>query len=55
MIYTVVVTHPGYGRYAGGAYISCQTFKDERKARDYYTDCLVRYPKFKVELLKSEK
>lgn len=54
MTYTVTVTRPGHGRYTGGLYITSQTFKDEKKARDYYTDCLVRYPDLKVELLKSE-
>lgn len=54
MTYTVTITRPGYGRYFGGSYITSQTFIDEKKARDYYTDCLVRYPKYKVEFLKSE-
>lgn len=38
-----------------GAFVSSLTFKDERKARDYYTDMLVKYPNAKVELIKSEK
>lgn len=54
MTYTVTITRPGYGRYSGGSYITSQTFTDEKKARDYYTDCLVRYPKFHVELTKGE-
>lgn len=55
MTYTVIVSRPGYGRYTGGAYVSSLTFKDERKARDYYTDMLLKYPNAKVELIKSEK
>jgi len=54
MSYTVTITRPGYGRYSGGSYITSQTFVDEKKARDYYTDCLVRYPNYNVELLKGE-
>ena len=54
MTYTVTVTRAGYGRYSGRSYITSQTFVDEKKARNYYTDCLVRYPKYKVEFLKSE-
>ena len=38
----------------GGAYVSSLTFTDERKDRDYYTDMLLKYPKYKVEFLKSE-
>ena len=30
--------------------IDSHFFRDERKARDYYTDMLVRYPNYKVEL-----
>lgn len=37
----------------GGAYVSSLTFKDERKARDYYTDMLLKYPNAKVELIKG--
>lgn len=54
MTYTVTITRPGYGRYSGGSYIISQTIVDEKKARDYYTDCLVRYPNYKVELTKGE-
>lgn len=54
MTYHVTITRPGYGRYSGGAYITSQSFVDEKKARDYYTDCLVRYPNYNVELTKGE-
>lgn len=48
------ITRPGYGRYSGGSYITSQTFVDEKKARDYYTDCLVRYPNYNVKFLQDE-
>ena len=54
MNYTVTITRPGYGRYSGGSYITSQTFINEKKARDYYTDMLLKYPKYNVELLKGE-
>lgn len=54
MTYTVTIIRPGYGRYSGGSYITSQTFIDEKKARDYYTDGLVRYPNYNVEFLKGE-
>ena len=54
MTYTVTIIRPGYGRYSGGSYITSQTFVDEKRARDYYTDCLVRYPNYNVEFLKGE-
>ena len=55
MTYTVTETRPGRGRYMGGDYtISSLSFKDEKKARDYYTDMLLKYPNYNVELLKSE-
>lgn len=31
MTYTVTITRPGYGRYPGGAYITSQTFIDEKR------------------------
>lgn len=40
---------------ARGYIISCLSFKDERKARDHYTDMLVKYPDCKVEFNKIEK
>ena len=55
MTYTVSVTKPGRGRYAGGAYVTSETFRDKKMAKDYYTDCLVRYPDARVEFLASEK
>lgn len=54
MTFYVTITRTGYGRYSGGAYITSQSFTDEKKARDYYTDCLVRYPNYNVELTKGE-
>lgn len=54
MTYTVTITRPCYGRYSGGSYITSETFTDEKKARDYYTDCLVRYPNYDVQLTKGE-
>lgn len=56
MSWTVTITCPGRGRYMGGDYtISSLTFKDERKARDYYTDMLLKYPNYNVELIKTER
>lgn len=47
--YSVIVTN---GR---GFILSCLSFKDERQARDHYTDMLVKYTDCKVEFNKSEK
>ena len=52
--FTGAVYHPGRGRYQGGDYVSSLTFRDERKARDYYTDMLLKYPNYNVELLEGE-
>lgn len=53
--FTVCVTLPSRGKYSGGSYtISSLSFKDEKKARDHYTDMLLRYPKYNVEFLESE-
>ena len=47
--YSVIVT-------SGKGYIlSFLSFKDERKARDHYTDMLVKYPDYKVELIPKVK
>ena len=43
-IYTVTVYH------RGGHPMSILSFRDEREARDHYTDMLVKYPRCKVEL-----
>jgi len=49
MTYTVTVsTSKGY-------MFSCLTFTDEKKARDHYTDMLLKYPNYNVEFLPSEK
>lgn len=54
MTYTVLVTCPGRGKYMGGDYtISSLTFRDEKKARDHYTDMLLKYPNYNVEFLPS--
>ena len=55
MTYTVTVYYPGRGRYQGGDKVSSLTFHDERKARDHYTDMLLKYPNYNVELIPSEK
>lgn len=54
MRYTVTIYYPGRGKYQGGDKVSSLTFKDEHKARDYYTDMLLRYPNYNVELLSSK-
>lgn len=51
-MFQVTVTRPGFGRYKCGCYITGQAFSDEKKARDYYTDCLVRYPDAEVTIEK---
>ena len=51
----VTVSFPGLGRYSGGCYIISETFEDEKKARDYYTDCLVKYPSANVEIIINKK
>jgi len=54
MTYTILVTKPDRGRYSGGDYkISSLSFRDERKARDHYTDMLVRYPDCNVEFIEN--
>lgn len=53
MSWTVTVYFPGYGRFRGGYYPKSETFTDEKKARDHYTDMLLKYPKYNVELTKS--
>lgn len=50
--FSVTVSMPGFGKFAGGTYGVGRTFKNERKARDYYTDMLVKYPKYEVKLEK---
>ena len=49
-MFEVVIIRPGFGRYQGGTYDNVARFRDERKARDYYTDMLLRYPKYEVKL-----
>lgn len=51
-IITVTIIRPGFGRYKGGGYITGQAFRGEKQARDYYTDCLVRYPDAEVTIEK---
>ena len=35
----------------GACGIRIDRFKDEQKARDYYADCLLKYPKNNVEFM----
>lgn len=44
--YTVVVYFPGR--------VSPLKFNDKKKAKDYYTDMLLKYPNYNVEFLESE-
>jgi len=52
--YIVTVSRPGFGRFTGGTYDQSTTFRDEKKARDHYTDMLLRYPDYKVTIEKRE-
>lgn len=54
-MWVVSVVRPGFGRYQGGSYVKSQSFKDWDKAREYYTDMIVKYPNYEVNLFKSEK
>ena len=45
-MFIVTISGPGYFHY--------EVFRDEKKARDYFTDCLARYPDYNVELTKGE-
>ena len=54
MSYTVTVYYPGKRGYQGGFRYFSARFKDEKKARDYYTDMLLKYPNYNVEFLESE-
>ena len=47
--YIVTVCHPGFGRFQGGTYDTRRLFRDEARARDYYTDMLLRYPNYEVK------
>ena len=51
--FSVTVYMPGYGRFSGGTYDIYRTFRDESKARDYYTDMLLRYPNYEVKFEKK--
>ena len=54
--FVVSVTRPGFGKHMGGDYtISSLTFRDEKKARDFYTDMLLKYPDYNVEFLPGVK
>lgn len=50
--FIVTVSRPGFGRFTGGTYDFGRTFRDEHKARDYYTDMLLRYPNYEVKFEK---
>lgn len=54
MEYIVTVNYPGTGKYLGGAYIKSRAFREEKKARDYYTDMLLKYPEYQVDFEKVE-
>ena len=43
--FTVTIYYPCQGNYV----LSSLTFRDEKKARDYYTDMLLKYPNYNVE------
>lgn len=47
--YIVIVSLPGFGRFQGGTYDRVRRFRDREKARDYYTDMLLRYPNAEVK------
>ena len=51
--YIVAVSRPGYGAYTGGTFDQVYRFRNEAKARDHYTDMLVRYPNYKVTIEKK--
>ena len=51
-MYTVTITLLGLGRYRGGCYVRSMEFNDEKAARDYYAEKLVRYPDKEVKLEK---
>lgn len=47
--YIVIVSLPGFGKFQGGTYDKVRRFRDREKARDYYTDMLLRYPNAEVK------
>ena len=47
--YVITVCHPGFGMFKGGTYDVTRVFVDMDKARDYYTDMLVRHPSCEVK------
>lgn len=49
----VTVSRPGFGAYTGGTFDQVYKFRDEAKARDYYTDMLLRYPNYEVTIEKK--
>lgn len=49
----VTVSRPGFGAYTGGTFDQVYKFRDEAKARDYYTDMLLRYPNYEVTFNKK--
>lgn len=50
--YSVTVLFPGRGRIIHGVFSDEQQFRDEAKARDYYTDMLLMYPGYEVKFTK---
>ena len=51
--YIVTVSRPVFGAYTGGTFGWVYKFRDEAKARDYYTDMLLRYPNYEVTIEKK--
>ena len=51
--YIVTVSRPGFGAYTGSTFDQVYKFRNEAKARDYYTDMLVKYPDYKVAIEKK--
>lgn len=50
--FVVSISFRGRGRWQGGEYCIVESFSDEAKARDYYTDMLVKYPNVEVKFEK---
>ena len=48
--FVVTVSWIGTGMYQGGTFSHVTNFVDERKAHDFYTDMLVKYPDAEVKL-----
>ena len=42
-IYKVTISRAGFGRFTGGSYDTVHSFRNREKARDFYTDYLIKY------------